>query len=699
MTRLLFLVALLVGCAPADPSVSDVPVVTAAYTGDTACASCHEDQYASFQSHGMANSFYAMHPERVIEDFPGPAVYHEESDFYYRAFREGDRFFQEEYRLDDRGTQTHRLVRPITHVVGSAQAARTYVSHVNGRYFELPLTWYAQEGIWDFSPGYAEANQRFDRKVTARCMACHTDAPPRAQGLDDVFGAQPAAISCERCHGPGSEHVAARRAVPNPPEGGDPTLVRLASLSMDRRLDVCQQCHLNGAVVTYPDGKDPYSFRPGDALSDHQVLYAAAHDQGFSVVSHADRLKQSACFLESLSTQRPLECTTCHDPHDGFRDQGPAYFDATCQSCHTGVAQEVAPELQGAHQEAVGCVDCHMSRREVENAPHSTFTDHFIRASAPVEESVSGQNVEGVVLQPLEGEASAGEEALAYLTYGFGRGDMDAIARGLILAESERDWFLQEENSEAALTWGKALLLAGRQGAVEPMRAAARADTTDAERLHGVARALEADGDFDTALSFYERALTYTPGSVRILSDYGNLLQRLSRLGEAEEAYRKAIAEEPWDAASHNGLAVTLMAAGRLDESIAAARDAVALNPDYVDGLTNLGTALARSGQLEESLEVLRKASLLGYEQGNLAPVLNLGLVALQTGNHEEAVNMIGRVVVANPDNTDMRVLLARAFIGKGDPISAMAQLNAGLRANPGHPAATALKEELESRN
>ena len=96
---------------------------------------------------------------------------------------------------------------------------------------------------------------------------------------------------------------------------------------------------------------------------------------------------------------------------------------------------------------------------------------------------------------------------------------------------------------------------------------------------------------------------------------------------------------------------------------------------------------------------MLRKASVLGYEQGNLAPVLNLGLVALQTGNHEEAINMIGRVVVANPDNTDMRVLLARAFIGKGDPISAMAQLNAGLRANPGHPAATALKEELESRN
>src|SRR5690606_4006575 len=114
------------------------------FVGDEACASCHEDLYASYQHHGMARSLYRLEPERVVEDFSGVAVTHPASGSTYTAYERDGRYWQEEYRLDAQGRKTHRLVREMKYVVGSGTAARTYLTEENGRYYELPLTWYTQ---------------------------------------------------------------------------------------------------------------------------------------------------------------------------------------------------------------------------------------------------------------------------------------------------------------------------------------------------------------------------------------------------------------------------------------------------------------------------------------------------------------------------------------------------------------------------
>ncbi|MFT5141686.1 MAG: protein O-GlcNAc transferase [Rhodothermales bacterium] len=227
--------------------------------------------------------------------------------------------------------------------------------------------------------------------------------------------------------------------------------------------------------------------------------------------------------------------------------------------------------------------------------------------------------------------------------------------------------------------------------------AAPAADTTDAERLHGIALSLDAGGDFEMAESFYRRALTLEPGSVRILSGFGNFLFRLGRSEEASQMYTVAISADPESALAHNGLAAVLAEAGRLEEALEAAAEAVRLDPDQVDALTNLGMLMARLGDLDGAVPILRRAVELGYPLGNLALALNLGLVELQRGEYDEAIPLIGAVVVNNPGNADLRVLLARAYLMKGDPVSAMAQLNVGLNAVPGHPGALALIEEIEA--
>ena len=114
------------------------------FVGDETCATCHEDLYASYATHGMARSFYRLTPEAAVEDFSGVEIRHEPTGFVYTARREGDRFVQEERREAPDGTVSHRLVRTMDYVVGSGSAARTYLSEENGRLYELPLTWYTQ---------------------------------------------------------------------------------------------------------------------------------------------------------------------------------------------------------------------------------------------------------------------------------------------------------------------------------------------------------------------------------------------------------------------------------------------------------------------------------------------------------------------------------------------------------------------------
>src|SRR6056297_23228 len=230
--------------SPYQNVVSDVE-----YVGPAACATCHEDLYASYQTHGMAQSLYTLTPENAVEGFGGDRVLrHEASGFYYTVYERDGAYFQEEYRLSAAGEKTHQLVRQMDLVVGSGTAARTYLTREEDHHYELPLTWYTQESRWDFSPGYRESNGRFDRAIPPRCMACHNGFSEPVPFVEGAYTELAGGIGCERCHGPGAAHVEARLEDPEPADSIDYTIINPAHLAIDRQLDVCQQCHLNGTV-------------------------------------------------------------------------------------------------------------------------------------------------------------------------------------------------------------------------------------------------------------------------------------------------------------------------------------------------------------------------------------------------------------------------------------------------------------------
>ena len=594
-----------------------------AYVGDASCATCHAEIAETYAEHGMAQSFYRLTDSTAVEDWTGVPVMHAATGFTYTARREGDRFVQEETRTDADGTVSHRLVRAMTYVVGSGSAARTYLSEENGRLYQLPLTWYTeaagperdstagpsgraasgQAGHWALSPGYEEFNNRFNRTIPERCMACHNGTSEAVPFTDGTYASLASGIGCEQCHGPGTLHVEARLENPDAPDSVDVTIVNPKHLALDLRLDVCQQCHLSGEVSLIRDGETATSYRPSRPLSAHRAIYALAEQDPnrVNVISHADRMKASACFIES-SAESPggaMDCVTCHNPHEGFRDKGPDVFNTTCRTCHDPAALQAAmptPEAKLQHAASANCFSCHMPKVKAEDAPHASFTDHKIRVVQGDE--ITGVTAAGGSLTPYfegDGEGTV-TEAMAYVVYGRQGGGPTALRRGVDLLASA----LEEtpDAGEGQFLLGFARLSMGQaQQAVGPLRAAI-AIAENPERLNTLAQALEAAGQPAEAEGLYRRALAIQPAEASIRVNLGRLLEAQSRLPDALVEYRAAIAEQPWLEQAHVLLGGALARTGAVPDAIAALREAVTLDPDHGDALTNLGALLAQTGDV-----------------------------------------------------------------------------------------------------
>ena len=295
-----------------------------AYVGDDACASCHEEEYATFQNHGMARTMEQLTEDQIRPQFPSPVLYHEPTNLNYQAFKDGDKYYQEEFRLSSDGTKTHSLTREMMWVIGSGTIARTYITVENGLYTEMPLTWYTQRNTWDFSPNYEVFNNRFDRALLDRCVACHNAYPTTVAHVTGAFESVAEGISCERCHGPGELHVNERLENPEPEGKIDETIVNQQYLPLDLNLDVCQQCHVTATVSILREGRTPFQFVPTEALENHVALFSEVKpaSRRISLASHANRMKRSACFQVLLGSDSPMTCVTCHDPHVRLRDSG-----------------------------------------------------------------------------------------------------------------------------------------------------------------------------------------------------------------------------------------------------------------------------------------------------------------------------------------------------------------------------------------
>ena len=327
------------------PAAQTVDLSGAHYVGSKACESCHHDIYDRWKRTRMANVVRDPHehPDAIAPDLtkPDPLVTFTKDDI---AFVYGSRWKQR------------------------------YFKKVGGDYFPLPAQWdfthqkwapyFVKNGTDWWSTLYPPDNMQ--RPTGPLCDGCHSVDYDIATKKVTEWN-----VGCERCHGPGSEHVAHQ---------GRPNIVNPAKLDYVHANDVCIQCHSQGQPLTNPiQGKYydwPVGFQVDRNLSDFWRLEEHKLDtQSFTHfadgTAHKNRM-QGNDFVQSLMYTRGVTCFSCHDVH-GTPNSAVLWKPANeiCLDCHGPDAANGphAPSIEAhTHHKADSagseCIACHMPKIE-----------------------------------------------------------------------------------------------------------------------------------------------------------------------------------------------------------------------------------------------------------------------------------------------------------------------------------------------
>jgi predicted CXXCH cytochrome family protein len=313
------------------------------YIGSAACKTCHAATYERWSKTRMANVVRdpRTHPDAIIPDFSksDPLVTFGVSDI---AFVYGSRWKQR------------------------------YFTKVGNDYYPLPAQWDVQNQVWraymvrdgtDWWVSHYPADN-MKRPTGPLCDGCHSVNYNLQTGSVTEWN-----VGCEKCHGPGSAHVAkpSRDNIVNP-----------ARLDFVRASDVCIQCHSQGRPLQNPIAGRyydwPAGFHVGGDLKDYWQL--EEHKRGETSFTHfADgtahkNRMQGNDFVESAMYTHGVSCFSCHDVH-GTGNPADLLKPANvlcleCHGPHSPNGPRTATIEQHTHHRAGSsgsdCVACHMPK-------------------------------------------------------------------------------------------------------------------------------------------------------------------------------------------------------------------------------------------------------------------------------------------------------------------------------------------------
>ena len=342
--------------SPEERQQQSIIVASANYTGSQSCQKCHQEIYARWKNTPMANVVRdpREHPEAIAAD---PAT-----------------------------NNVAKLTKDqVAFVYGSLWKQR-YFTKVGDDYFPLPAQWVVADhfGIRITCPTRAETGgppsilpDNMQRPTGPTCDGCHS--------VDyDIHTNQVAEwnVGCERCHGPGSEHVAhpSRSNIVNPASDGFTWHAN----------DTCIQCHSQGRPRANPiEGQYydwPVGYQRRAQLSDYlesgrsslgQTTFTHLPDG----TAHKNRM-QGNDFVQSLMYRRGITCSPATMSHGTANYALLKPAEQMCLDCHGPERRTArAPPSRSAHaprrqREGTSAlrVTCRRSRRghcrRHRHAPH-----------------------------------------------------------------------------------------------------------------------------------------------------------------------------------------------------------------------------------------------------------------------------------------------------------------------------------------
>jgi predicted CXXCH cytochrome family protein len=638
------------GAEPAGPRDEE----GAAFVGREACRPCHEAAFESWVGSDHDLAMDVATAETVRGDF---------NDVTFTSKGITSRFFAREGRffVNTEGSDGEMADFEITYTFGHEPLQQYLVPFPGGRLQCLSIAWDSDLGEWfDLYPEQVIPPDdwlhwtRAAQTWNGMCAECHsTNLRKNFDAETNTYDTTWSEInvSCEACHGPGSEHVAWAGIQPmaRPDLAGYGLVVRTGGISSREQVELCAPCHSrrselgdwDHSTTALLDSHLPSVLDEGLYHADGQIL---------------DEVYVWGSFTQSKMYANDVRCTDCHDPHSmKLRFEG----NDLCLQCHRADAYDTTEHHfhkkvhEGQPSAGALCIKCHMPEQPYmvidERADHSlrvprpdlsqalgtpnacsqggchddrplswsvdAFTKWYGQAKKPHYGPTLAAGREGRPEAHDELVRLAGDElypaivrATALSLLGRYPGEKSTRAFAVALADPEPLMRHTAVNNFVASTPEElvelvAPLLFDPMRAVRVQAAVQLADAPD-ELLRPYQREALAG-----ALTEYRQAMEHSLDFAFAGHNLGNLAARLGDAAEAERYYRTAVSIDDLFYPAKANLAVLLNAQGRNEEAEALLRSILEAYPEEYEVAYSLGLLLAEMGRYLEAEALLSRAA------------------------------------------------------------------------------------------
>lgn len=238
------------------------------------------------------------------------------------------------------------------------------------------------------------------------------------------------------------------------------------------------------------------------------------------------------------------------------------------------------------------------------------------------------------------------------------------------------DELSSEGNYEEAITWyDKALSISPK----------------DLAALEGKALALVDLGRYDDGIAHFDKILAIDPNNINSLYNKGKTLTYRGSNEEAISYFDKALALEPNDTKILNNMGLALHHSGSNEEAISYYDKVINLDPNDSYALYNKGVALDNLGRNEEAKTYYERT--LAINPDHVEALYNLGSGLYYSGDYDNAIKYLDRVLTLEPDHIDSLNYKGKSLASLGKNGDAVVYFDKVLEIDPDNVSARSLKE------